>query len=319
MRERVSVVVCTFNRCDSLDDSLKSLQAMTVPENIDWDLVIVDNKSTDGTRSVIEKFSANAEVNVKYVFEPIQGLSHARNRGVLSTESEYIAFTDDDVLVKEDWLASIVEAFATSGADCVGGKIIPHWLGERPRWLSDNLMNILAMLDHGDKTLELDLKHDDRILYGANFAFRRASLIKAGLFNVGLGRKGDSGAGEDKEILEKLSLIGGKIIYHPKVTVLHKVPPERLNKAYFRKWCYVAGRDRATITRDCRFTVFGIESYLFREFIQTSVNLSLAVVGLKWDRAFEHELRWILYLSVFRHKLAMGKFNPWAKIGESTK
>jgi hypothetical protein len=85
--------------------------------------------------------------------------------------------------------------------------------------------------------------------------------------------------------------------------VLHKVPSERLSKAYFRRWHYEAGKDRAKMTTESRFTVFGIESYLFRDFLRATLRLLRSILGLERDRAFEYELRCITYLSVFKHKL----------------
>ena len=305
MRARVSIIICTFNRCSSLADTLASLQALRMPDQVRWDVLVVDNNSTDETKAVVEQFARNAMVDVRYLFEPTQGLSHARNSGILATDSEYIAFTDDDVIVDQDWLKCVVETFTTNNADCVGGKIVPCWLGERPRWLTDNLLNVLAVLDHGDKALELGLRDDDRTLFGANFAFKRESLVKAGMFDVALGRKGAFGAGEDKEVLQKLKQAEGRVIYNPGAIVFHKVSPERLSKKYFRQWHYAAGNDRAKITRDSRFTVLGIESYLLREFVQTALKLVGSISRLDWNRAFEHELRCILYLSVFKHKWAL--------------
>ena len=299
----VSVIICTFNRCDSLAETLASLQAMQVPQYLRWNIIVVDNNSTDRTKDVVEQFARDATVEVRYLFEEAQGVSYAKNRGILATDSEYVAFTDDDVLVDRNWLKCVAETFATYNADCVGGKIIPAWLGQRPEWLGDHLLNVLAMLDYGDDTIELYSGGDNRMLFGANYAFKRESLLKAGLFATNLGRVGDFGSGEDKDIVEKVKRDKGRIIYSPAAVVSHKVPPERMRKTYFRRWHYQAGKDRAKMTRKSRFTVFGIESYLFRDFLRTTLRLLGSVLGREPDCAFEYELGCIMYLSVFKHKL----------------
>jgi glucosyl-dolichyl phosphate glucuronosyltransferase len=300
---RISVIVCTFNRCSSLVDTLESLNAMDVPEHIDWDVLVVDNNSTDQTRECVEMAAKKSRVSVKYLLERKPGQSHARNLGIASTDKEFIAFTDDDVLVNRDWLKTIVDTFETQDADCVGGKIIPRWSENRPPWLGDNLLNVLAMLDYGDTLFAFDPERDQRILFGANFAFRRQALISTGAFNVKLGKTGDFGGGEDKEMFEKLRRSGGKAVYNPAIVVLHKVFPDRLKKTYFRKWHYAAGKDRAAITRDSRFTIFGIESHLIGDFGKAAFALLKSLARGRWDRVFSHELQCILYLSVFKHKV----------------
>jgi glycosyltransferase involved in cell wall biosynthesis len=300
-----SVVVCTYNRCDSLADTLASLRDLIVPDGLQWEIVVVDNNSKDRTRQVVEQFAAVSPTKTSYLFEPTQGLSYARNRAVNEAAGELIVFTDDDVLVDPGWLRATLATFAATGADCVGGKVLPRWLGQRPRWLGNSLLNVLAMLDYGDELVELGQGGDDRCLYGANLAFKRDRLIELGAFNPELGRRGNFGAGEDKEIQERLRASGGKVIYEPRSVVNHKVDPTRLSKGYFRHWYYSAGKDRALTTKPSGFLVFGIESYLLRAFARTAVRLLAAAAALNWSRFFELELHCILYLSVFRHKLAL--------------
>ena len=303
MTAQVSVIVCTFNRCASLAETLASLAASEVPEKVEWELLVVDNNSKDGTREVVERFSRSATVKVRYLFEPQQGLSRARNKGLATSSAEYVLFTDDDVLVDPGWLRYTLGALVDRRADCAGGKVLPLWRGDRPKWLSDRMLNVLAMLDYGDELLELDGAADDRMLYGASLAFRREKLLAIEAFNPDLGRKGSVGAGEDMEIQERLRKQGGRIIYEPRSIVYHKIDPERLHKRYFRRWHYVAGRDRAKLIRPSRFTIMGIESHLLREFLSTAMKLLGATLQLRWNRLFELELRCILYLSVFKHKI----------------
>lgn len=304
MTTKVSVIVCTFNRCDSLAGTLASLRALEVPPALDWEILVVDNNSSDRTRAVVEEFAHAAPVPTRYIFEPRQGLSHARNRGVAESDRELILFTDDDVLVDPQWLHHTADALLSGGAGCAGGKVVPLWQGlARPSWLSNRMLNVLAMLDYGDGPAELGCAGDDRILYGANFAFRRGPLLEAGAFNPDLGRKGAFGAGEDKEIQEKLRQLGHKVFYEPRSVVFHRVDRERLSKKYFRLWHYNAGKDRARITHRSRLHVFGIESYLLREFVQTAAKMLGALVVMNRQQAFEAQLRCILYLSIFKHKL----------------
>ncbi len=297
----ISVVICTYNRCASLDDTLNSIAAMRVPESVDWNLIVVDNNSADATRKVVEEFAKRSPVPVKYLLETRQGLSFARNCAIQGADRDYIAFTDDDVLVDEQWLAGIVSTFQRYNADCVGGKVVPLFLAERPPWLADDLLNVLAMLDYGEETFIF--KDDSRILFGANFAFRRESLIRCGLFNVELGRRGDVGCGEDKEMFEKVRALGGVAVYNPAIVVNHKVPPDRMRKRYFRRWHFSAGRDRAAVIHEGRRQLLGIEMYLYRDFALALGRLALSSAGFRLSSRFRNELQCILYFSIFRHRL----------------
>src|SRR5215469_2479676 len=101
----ISVVICTHNRCKLLKDTLVSLAQMAKPEGLPWELLVVDNNSSDQTKEVVESFSGGCELKPQYVFERAPGLSHARNRGVKESRADIISFLDDDVIVASDWLA----------------------------------------------------------------------------------------------------------------------------------------------------------------------------------------------------------------------
>ena len=300
----VTVAICTYNRCESLAETLSSVRTLEAPNDVQWEIVVVDNNSKDATRQVVEEFARTAPTTTRYLFEPNPGLSNARNKAVRESHSEFLLFTDDDVILEPDWLQTTIETFRRYDADCVGGKVLPVWLGTRPRWLGDRLLNVLAMLNYGEQVIELGHNGDDRCLYGANFAFRLERLKSVGAFNTALGRKGNFGAGEDKEIQERLRRAGGRIVYEPRSVVGHKVETGRLKKSYFRRWYYSAGKDRARFRRGRGFLLFGIEVYLIREFIETAARLPGSVLLMNRSRAFELQLHCILYLSVFKHKLA---------------
>ena len=201
--DSVSVIVCTYNRSGSLLDTLDSLANMVVSKSVDWEVLVVDNNSTDDTKKITEAFIDRGNHHFRYLLEPVQGLSFARNRGINTSGGRILAFTDDDVLVDKNWLMKIIETIELYNADCVGGKVLPLWLAPRPRWLPDNLLNVLAMLDLGEDVIEFG-RDAHRDLYGANFAFKKEFFLKHGLFDVRFGRLKAVGGGEDEEMLERL-------------------------------------------------------------------------------------------------------------------
>src|SRR5688500_12237699 len=107
----ISVIVCTRNRALGLDRTLKSLASMVVPRGLNWELLIVDNGSSDDTRSVADGFMSRAGLHARYVCEPSPGLSRARNRGMDEARGDMLAFIDDDVLVESTWIGEIAREF----------------------------------------------------------------------------------------------------------------------------------------------------------------------------------------------------------------
>src|SRR3712207_267108 len=150
----LSVVISTYNRADLLPGAIGGGLSQ-VDGTPPFELIVVDNRSTDGTKSVVEGFTAS-DPRVRYVYEPQQGLSPARNAAVRAWRAAILAFTDDDVRVPGDWVRGIVRAFEEwPGADVVGGKVLPDWPSAPPAWLTPEHWAPLALVDYGDEPLRL--------------------------------------------------------------------------------------------------------------------------------------------------------------------
>lgn len=234
----ISIVICTYNRAQSLKRTLNSIEAMRSPGGLLWEVIIVDNNSTDDTRFEVERFRADTGLNMIYVLEELRGLSHARNRGIKEAVGEIIAFTDDDVIVDENWLVRIAEDFKAGSAACVGGKILPSWEKTPPPWLRKELYGYIALLDLGDSYTRLALP----TLFGANFAFKSSVFKQYGNFNMAIGRTPlKLYGGEDTEYIDLLLKNEERIYYDPDMIVHHCISEERMRKAYFKKWAYDQG------------------------------------------------------------------------------
>jgi glycosyltransferase involved in cell wall biosynthesis len=299
----LSVVLCTYNRQKSLRRTLGSLANMSVPAGLAWELVVVDNNSTDRTRDVVEEFARGTVVDVRYVFERKQGLAHARTRGVAEASGHVIAFTDDDVVVDQHWLTGLVNAFADRDAASVGGKILPVWEQPCPGWLTTDLWGYLALLDHGEESRDLDVPD----LWGANFAVRRTVLEKYGGFDTALGRvPGKLYAGEETMLLRRLLEAGERISYTPAALVYHHVPVSRMRKAYFRRWRFDEGELHAIVMGryDAR-NILGIPLYMIK---RTGVALLSWLARPAGSKGFHRELELLGCLGFVsaRLKLALG-------------
>ncbi len=119
----VSVLVCTFNRAAYLKDCLRLIVDQDIRGRFTFEVVVVDNGSTDGTRGVVETVGADSDVPVRYFFEPEPGVHQARNRSIAEAAGRWLAFIDDDELAEPRWLGRLFEAAYDTGARVVGGAV----------------------------------------------------------------------------------------------------------------------------------------------------------------------------------------------------
>lgn len=285
----ISVIICTYNRSESLRRTLQSLKEMSVPDNIGWELLIVDNNSTDKTKEAVNDFIKVSGLNCRYVFESKQGLSNARNRGVKEAGGEIIAFTDDDVIVDKYWLQNMAKVFKGNNVSCVGGRIFPIWGKPCPKWLINDirLYGPLAILDYGEKTLHMTFPN----LWGANFAVKKIMFEKYGTFNTSFGRRpGKLYSYEETDFIKRLIENGEKVLYAPDVIVHHFIPPQRMRKSYFRKWHFENGKLSAiTLGTYPHRNILGIPLYIIKH---TGTGLFLWVLNLHFlrPRYFKNEI-----------------------------
>ncbi len=226
----ICVIICTFNRCEYLQKLIESLKEQTLSGDF-FEILAVDNNSTDETADVIKRLQGTM-LNLRYVFEPAQGLSVARNRGLKETNSALVIFIDDDACAELQWLASVLEAFGRDkGIVCVGGPVELDWQGARPSWVPKRYEPLFTSVNHGPD--ERYLSAGD-YLVGANIAFRREWVLKQGGFPVTLGRKGLCLlSGEEALVYRNVFANGYKAFYHPGAKVMHRVTVERKTRRWF--------------------------------------------------------------------------------------
>ncbi|MGH9344896.1 MAG: glycosyltransferase [Terriglobia bacterium] len=265
----ISVIICTYNRAAHLKITLASVLSLDAPPALKWEILIVDNNSTDSTRDVVEEFAASSGLNTRYIFEPQQGKSFALNAGIKEAKGNIVAFTDDDVTLDPKWMLSLKEALDEWGCIGAAGKIVPVWNDPVPPWFEMEGQQAVGHFDMGDAPKETNYAH------GANAAFRREAFEKYGLFRVDLGPDGKAAAGyEDDEFGHRLTRLGEKIMYAPGAIVYHPVETHKLNKAYFRKWFYDIGGTMmwARIWPQETVLYFGIPRYLFRALVENTLK-----------------------------------------------
>lgn len=239
-----SVVVCSRNRAQRLRECLDHLADQVVPDGGRFEVIVVDNGSTDGTAAVIEAWRAADPDRRRATHEPEPGLSRARNRGVAAARGEVVLFIDDDAVAPRGWIAAHLAPYHrdpdTSG---VGGPVSLWWPDGRPRWLAPRLEHWFSALDHGDRPIPFPPPHGP---YGTNMSLRRSAFDTVGGFDERLGRRGRSlVSSEEGDLFGRVWAAGGSIVYEPAALVLHGVTRDRLSRRWVLRRGWAQGRSNA--------------------------------------------------------------------------
>jgi len=229
----ISVVICTYNGSDKLSQPLQAI--INQKATIDWELVIVDNASTDTTVQFCCELLQEAPIKWRIVSETNPGLNHARLRGLKEATYDVILFCDDDNTLEANYIERGYQIFQDhSKVGVVGGFGIPIIKGEKPDWF-DRYSYSFAV--GSQAASEGVLKVFPAELYGAGCFFRKDPLLN--LFNSGFqtimtDRLGNSlVSGGDVEWCYLMQLLGYQLYYHPQLTFLHDMPPGRMHWNYY--------------------------------------------------------------------------------------
>src|SRR5688572_23754667 len=307
---KFSVIIATYNRAEELVKTLESLKGLesTGP----WEVIIVDNNSTDNTCDVVTERIASFPVPLHYLMEKEQGRSAALNAGIRAAQGEILAITDDDVRVDAHWLRNSKQALERLNCDYVGGKALPIWGGELPDWLPNRggkHWGVIALLDYGPEPIEFG----EKVPLGVNMVFRRECFVRAGLWDNSIGRKAGTLLGQEvREWAQRARDAGLRGFYSPDLIVHHVIPEDRLTKKYFRKWFYWHGISRAILYQNNRLDmespertaldfskvphIAGVPRYLFRTCIKKFFSIWTAMARGDAITRFEDEL-WIWFFA----------------------
>lgn len=204
---------------------------------IEWEIILVDNNSTDDTRSVSVQYNESSTLNIHYIFEGQQGLSFARNKGIETAKGKYVVFIDDDIRVTPKWLRTIYDTFEEFKCDAVGGRIHIESPQSLPAWISPDMYGFLGHQDFGNTAHEMDGYTE--FPFGGNMAVTRDVFSEIGTFDTSLGRRGEGSKsdelfkGEETDFFHRLADSGGVFRYHSDILVLHKILPYQLKKGFF--------------------------------------------------------------------------------------
>lgn len=292
---RLDVVIGTYNRAALLSRTLESLLAADPPAALHVWVIVVDNRSTDNTREVVERFEPRFGGRLQYVFETAQGRSHALNAGITAGTGDLVGMIDDDEEIDRRWFQVIEQAFADAATGFIGGPYQPRWGAPRPAWLGEAYRGAVGWVDGGNAIRRFGPGFDG-MLMGGNAVIRRTVLDQVGLFATDLGRTATHLMScEDEDMFRRLLAAGATGFYRPDLIIHHYVPPERLSRRYFRRWCYWRGVSMGIMARRAPADVVHVAG-VPRHMIGAAVRGAFEQVGHIVRRepadAFSCELRW---------------------------
>ncbi|NOR70195.1 MAG: glycosyltransferase, partial [Methylomarinum sp.] len=244
-----SIIICSYNRSENLAECFSCLERQALSMPIQWEVLLVDNNSSDNTKKTIEDRRQHSSLNIRYIFEPEQGLSYARNKGIEEAKGTYLIFIDDDIRVTEKWLQSIVSTFKEYDCDAVGGRIHIESPSSLPAWITPDMYGFLGHQDFGTQAHQMDGIKE--FPFGGNMAIHKRVISLIGHFNVEMGRKGtglikeELFKGEETDFFHRLAAKGGVFYYHPDALVFHKILSHQLKKQFFLDLHNNAGALRA--------------------------------------------------------------------------
>lgn len=296
---KISLVIATFNGAKRITGALKSLTRQTLDKEL-WDVVVVNNNSTDNTAEVVEKFIAeHPELHIRLVSESRQGLSYARNRGIDETDGDYIAIMDDDEVASPALLAEYFEFLDTHPyAVAAGGKITPYYLSQRPKWMCRITERPIAgTLDLGK---EIILFPEGKYFGGGNMCLRRTAIEYYGKFDTNLGRRGSKLlGGEEKELYMRYYASGENIYYLPNAEIKHVIGRERLSKPYFKAVCYRIGQSE-------RIRTLGISQKAFSARLRSELVKWCATILISLFYCVTLQFPKAQYLVIMRRQISRG-------------
>jgi glucosyl-dolichyl phosphate glucuronosyltransferase len=254
--------------------ALDSVAASKLPSSIEWEVLVVDNNSSDETGAVVEDFCCRYPGRIRYLMEPQQGLCYARNAGVREAHGRVLAFMDDDVTVDPSWVWNLTSGLVGGEWAGAGGRIFPLWTRSIPNWLSTDGPRALAPYVAFDLGSEAGLLTEPP--FGANMAFQKKMFEKYGGFRTDLDRCGSNMVSNgDTEFGRRLLTRGERLRYEPSAVVSHPVTENRAQKEYLLAWEFGKGQgDIRELGLVCgtKWFICGIPLYMLRRIIASALR-----------------------------------------------
>jgi len=242
---KITVAICTYRRYRLLEKCLNSLKHQTQPLS-GFRIIVIDN-SLQPSEGAAFRDNIKGLPNLDYFITTEAGIAFARTFAVEQTNTEYVAFIDDDSIANNDWVEKMISAVDRHkpNAGAIGGKVLPLWDVEKPNWFPDDMLGALAVVDWGDNECEIDEKFGNWLV-STNIAYKVDAVKQIHGFRKALGRNKDKLiCHEELDLHIRLKKAGYNIIYCPELIVNHKIHENRLNKEFICDLMFSEGYSRA--------------------------------------------------------------------------
>ena len=281
----VSVIVPTYNRAGMIGKTISSLLGQNYPKDR-YEVIVVDNNSSDDTRNVVAALQSGSAVPVRYLVEKRQGVHYARNTAGRHAAGEILYFTDDDMLAAQDALRELIRIFVDdSRVASATGRVLPQWEVKPPDWVLKLCCNLwLSINDQGESFFVSDT---DPGVFSCHMAIRRGVFLTCGGFNP------ENTAGEwigdgETGLNAKIKSLGHKFAYNGRSVVYHMIPASRMTQEYLNRRLANQGNcDSYSAYREHRFTEAQLRAGIVRHMSKLTAHVQSSV-----RRLLENDDRW---------------------------
>lgn len=246
----VSIIICCFNSAKRLPQTLAHVAAQEVPAHIPWEVIVVDNASTDNTATLaLELWLERNGVDFRVVRQPRPGLSYARETGFETAQFEYVAFVDDDNWICTNWVEQVYTTFQLDEKiGACGGRSIAAFEIPPPYWFSSHASRYAVGAQANQPG---ELTSERKSLWGAGLSIRKSAWLDIkhqGFDHLVPDRQGNKlTSGGDTEICYALTIAGWKLWYNPDLVLQHFLPASRLQWSYLRKLVRAIGASSVSL------------------------------------------------------------------------
>ena len=242
---KLTILICTFNRCDILKITLEILLKSSLASN-DVEIIVIDNNSTDDTRFMVEGIQ-KSDNRIKYIIEKRQGLSYARNTGARLARSNWLLYLDDDAKLSEGNLDLVLKTINDYNFSLFTGVWRAWYMTKPPRWLPHSTGNYI--LKGANNIREIG----DDYITGLIMAINKQKLLEIGGFPTHLGMTGNKVAyGEETYVEEEFKKRGWEVGINPNIVIDHLVGEHKYKLSWHLEAAYAKGRDTQLINRKMR-------------------------------------------------------------------
>jgi len=270
----ISHIICTYNRAAYLPKALDALAHQNYPDFNDFEVVIINNNSTDNTQEIVDSFMKQyPDVKVVYAHEEKQGLSNARNKAIEVSTAEWLVFLDDDAYVDADYTLNLVNFIkSTPDIKAIGGPILLDFESPEPHWYTHYLGSLFGYFKPYETSRYFTKNFYPR---GSNMILHHTLFEKYGVFNPNLGRIGRNMMGsEEKDMFQRIYEGNEQVYYLHTAIINHLVPDFRTEIEFVKKQSMGVGRSEHVRIMQSNSGVF---SKILSECLKWGVSLLLMI------------------------------------------